>query len=118
MAQPPLFHELDFTKENVLTWAEERVLDEPVISVLDKDEANTAESVLRMVLLDHYLREWSDLDKGELIHELFLQVVDGVDCPLGCMTALRLVDEIMEICKEAYEFETMDDFVRCFGSDD
>lgn len=118
MTQPPLFHELEFTKENVLAWAEERVLDEPVLRIDDQDVANTTPLVLQSTLMDHYIREWSDLDRGELISELLTYVSKGVDKPLDTMDAEQLLDEIMEVCKEAYEFETMDDFVRCFGSED
>jgi len=118
MTQPPLFHELEFTKENVLTWAEERVLDEPVLRIDDQDVANTTQLVLRSTLMDHYIREWSDLDRGELISELLTYVAKGVDNPLETMDAGKLADEVMEVCEEAYEFETMDDFVRCFGSED
>jgi len=116
--QPPLFHELEFTKDNVLTWAEERMQDEPVLQIDGQDVANTTRLVLQSALMDHYIREWSDLDKGELIGELLAYVAKGVDKPLETMDAEQLVDEVMEVCKETYEFETMDDFVRCFASED
>jgi hypothetical protein len=115
--QPPLFHELEFTKENVLAWAEERVLDCPVVRVDGQDIAYTIQLVLQSVLIDHYAREWSDLDKVDLINELLTYVTKGVDKPIETMDAEQLADEIMEVCKEAYEFQTMDDFVRSFASD-
>ncbi len=102
MTQPPLFHELEFTKENVLAWAYEQVNTNP-------------DSVLRAVLLDHYVREWTDLDRGELIDELRTYITGGVDKPLDMATADELLAEVMEVCEEAYEFQTMDDFVRCFA---
>lgn len=113
-----LFHEFDFTKENVLAWAEERVLDEPVLRLEGQDVANTVVLVLQSALMDHYVREWTDMDRGELIGELLTYVAKGVDSPLDTMSDDQLLDEIMGVCKEAYEFETMDDFVRCFGSED
>lgn len=116
--QPPLFHELAFNKENVLTWAEERVLDEPVLRMEGQDITNTVALVLQSMLMDHYIREWTDLDKGELIGELLTYVAKGVDSPLETMNDDQLLDEIMEVCKDAYEFETMDDFVGCFGGED
>jgi len=116
--QPPLFHELAFTKENVLTWAEERSLDEPVLRMEGQDVANSATLVLQSVLMDHYVREWTDMDRGELIGELLTYVAKGVDSPLDTMNSHELLDELMEVCKEAYEFETMDDFVGCFGGAD
>jgi hypothetical protein len=116
--QPRLFHELEFTKENVLVWAEEQVLDCPVLRIYGQDVANTAQLVLQSVLMDHYVTEWSDLGKFDLIQELLKYVAQGVDKPLATMDVEQLLDGIMEVCKESYEFETMDDFVRCFAGGD
>lgn len=112
--QPHLFHELDFTKENVLTWAEERVLDEPMIRVGGNDVANSVENVLRTVLSDHYGHEWLDYDKGDLIEELRSYLMDGIDKPINTLGTEELLAEIMEVCGEAYGFKTMDNFLRCF----
>jgi hypothetical protein len=113
--QPPLFDELAFNKENVLSWAEEQVLGEPVIKVDGKDVANSTDHVLRSVLLTHYVRSWSELHKGELIDELHNYVKSGVENPLDEMSTTMVLEEIMEVCKDAYEFESMDDFVFEFG---
>lgn len=113
--QPPLFSELAFNKENVLAWAEEQVLGEPVIKVDGKDVANSTDHVLRSVLLTHYMREWFDMDKGELIDELRNYVKSGVENPLDEMNAVMLLEEVMEVCKDAYEFESMDAFAFEFG---
>jgi hypothetical protein len=116
--QPPLFHELEFTKENVLIWAEEGVLDCPVVQADGQDHANTVQLILQSVLINHYAQEWASLDKGELIQELLAHVVEGVGKPLAEMTTEELLAEVMEVCEVAYEFETMDDFVRCFCEED
>ena len=117
MTQSHLFHELDFTKENVLAWAEERVLDEPIVQVDGKDAANTVERVLQKILGDHYVREWSEYSKSELLELVYEYAMHGTQI-IDEMNVDALLTEIVSVCSEAYEFETMDDFVRNFSGED
>lgn len=122
-----LFPELDFTRENVLAWAEERVSLEPVLTIEPIDVvvghqpqnvANSVELVLRAVLNEHYLRSFYEYDKSDLIEELMAYVKDGLNKPTSTMTKDELLDEIMTIGTPSedggncFDFETMDDFVR------
>jgi hypothetical protein len=122
-----LFPELDFTRENVLAWAEERVSLEPVVirdplnsvgGAEPTNIANSVELVLRAVLNEHYLRQFCQYDKSDLIEELMTYVKEGLNMPTSVMTKDQLLDEIMTIGTPSddggncYDFETMDDFVR------
>lgn len=117
MTPKQLFRELEFTRENVLAWAEERILDEPMLKIEDKDVANTVEQVLRSVLIDHYMREWLEYKWHDLLELVRDWAMNGTQ-PINDMTLDELLDEIVSVCNEAYDFETMDDFVRCFCGDD
>lgn len=116
-----LFPELDFTRENVLAWAEEQVALEPVIQRNPNTNiANTIENVLREALNEHYLRLFLGYDKSDLIEELMTYVKEGLDKPTATMNESELLDEIMTICTPSedgvnvYDCETMDDFVKNF----
>ena len=120
-----LFPELEFTRENILVWAKEQVALEPFLGVAAGDLASTEETqipnstvhVLRDVLGEHYLRNFLQYDKNDLLHEIMTYVCDGVGSPLNAMGESELLDEIMQLCSpsedggNAFEFETMDEFV-------
>ena len=124
-----LFPELDLTVLNVIAWAEEQVALEPVIKrdvrntvgvVVQSDVANTVENVLREALNEHYLRNFLQYDKSDLVEEIMTYVSEGVGKPTSTMDESELLNEIMEICVKSegetntFELETMEDFVRVF----
>jgi hypothetical protein len=124
-----LFPELDFTRENVLFWAEEQVALEPVLTRDPADVlvgtktvsiANSVELVLRGALDRHYLQLFLGYDKEDLLEEMMTYVQQGIDKPTAAMNEGELLDEIMQICVKSedgsnlFELETMDDFVRVF----
>lgn len=115
-----LFPELDFTRENIIAWAEEQVALEPVVMDEDKQVANTVERVLRSAFGEHYLRNFCQYDKSELVESVMIYVMDGISDPVNKMTQDELLDEILTLCtaqedgSNCFELETMDDFVRVF----
>jgi hypothetical protein len=122
-----LFPELDFTRENVIVWAQEEVAKKPILTVRGqrlsdpcREVENTTERVIREALDNHYLRRFCQYDKSDLIEELMECVKEGIDKPTATMSESELLDEIVQICtpsdddSNTYEFETMDDFVRVF----
>jgi len=124
-----LFPELDFTRENVVTWAEEEVAAEPVVKrdphntvgvKVVTDVANTVELVLREALHGHYLRNFLQYDREDLVAEVMTYVTEGVDQPTSTMSLDELLGEIMELCVPSeeglntFEIETIDQFVRVF----
>jgi hypothetical protein len=122
-----LFPELDFTRENVIVWAQEKVAKKPTLTVKGqrlsdpcREVENTTERVIREALDNHYLRRFCQYDKSDLIEELMECVKEGIDKPTATMSESELLDEIVQICtpsddgNNTYEFETMDDFVRVF----
>lgn len=115
-----LFPENELTRENITTWAEEQVVLEPVVTDKDKHVANTVERVLRGILGEHYLRNFSQYDKSELVEAVMIYVMDGISDPVNKMTQDEMLTEIMTLCTpqedgtNAFELETMDDFVRTF----
>lgn len=115
-----LFPEIELTRENILAWAEEQVALEPVVTDKDKQVANTVERVLRGALGEHYLRNFCQYDKGELVDAVMVYVMDGISDPVNKMTTDELLAEILQICTlqedeaNTFELETMDDFVRVF----
>ena len=100
-----LFPELDFTRQNVLNWAITQ---------------GSLPEVLREALSKHYLRIYSQYDKSDLVEAIMFHVNEGVDKPVNVMTTDELLGEIMTLCtpseegENAFELETMDDFVRVF----
>ena len=119
-----LFPELEFTRENVLAWAYEQVALEPVIVRGDIHINNSTVVVLRDALSGHYMREFLQYDKSDLLCEVMTHIHDGVDKPLNSMEESELLDEVMQLCTpqkdglNVFEFETMDDFVRDFVGGD
>jgi len=125
-----LFPELDFTRENVVAWAEEEVVGEPVVKRplntvgVMTDVANTVELVLRKALTGHYLRNFLQYDKSDLVEEIMTYITEGVGQPTNAMSLDELLDEIMELCVPSeeglntFEIETMDQFVRVFMKGD
>ncbi|RKZ86261.1 MAG: hypothetical protein DRQ39_05980 [Gammaproteobacteria bacterium] len=129
-----LFPELDFTRENVVAWAEEEVVGEPVVKRLLNtvgvmtdvmtDVANTVELVLRKALTGHYLRNLLQYDREDLVAEAMTYITEGVSKPTNTMGLDELLDEIMELCVSSeegdniFEIETMDQFVRVFVKGD
>lgn len=122
-----LFPELDFTRENVLFWAEEQVTLEPVVIRDPRNSvggaeptniANSVELVLRSVLNDHHLRNLLQYDKSDLVEELMTYIKEGLNKPTSLMTQDELLDEIMTIGtpsedgSNTFDLETMNDFVR------
>lgn len=123
-----LFPEMDFTRENVFAWAEEQVAKEPVLTrdplntvggeKPPTNVANSVELVLRGILDEHYLRNFCQYDKSDLIEELMTYVKEGINKPTSTMTEVELLNEIMTIGtpsedgSNTFDFETMDDFIR------
>ena len=115
-----LFPENELTRENIATWAEEQVTLEPVVTDEDKHVANTVERVLRGALGEHYLRNFCQYDKSELVEAVMVYVMDGISDPVNKMTTDEMLAEILTLCtpseegENAFDLETMDDFVRVF----
>lgn len=110
----------ELTRQNIVEWVEEQVALEPVIAENGTNVANSVERVLRGLLRKHWIRNYLEYDKHELIETVILYIMEGVDCPVNEQSRDELLDEIMQICTpqedgtNAYELETMDDFVRVF----
>lgn len=122
-----LFPENELTRENIVGWAKEQVAQKPVVTseILawrsqDEQTTNTVELVLRAALGEHYLRNYCQYDKAELVEAVMIYVMDGISDPVSTMTQDELLDEILQICTpqedetNTFALETMDDFVRVF----
>lgn len=117
MTQPLLFSELEFNAENLKAWAESVIVEEPTTSVYSSVHGEyitvpyTVEDVLRDVLSRHYYANYCGQKSRDLADELVDLLLNGVPGKLPCdMNADELAATIV-VETQAYDLETMDDFL-------